>query len=208
VIVDSQAELLPFCLFVNRAFSTIVTLTLATLAICRADGPKVAIVPVISTSGEKWADLTARQISKSNEYLKDQFLKRGFSVVPDTEVTQAMGELKIDFTDEEQQKRATLFDLARKVKADFIIFGVITATDQKKQARVFYRDVEGRADVKVWLLDVLNEKPILSAKTFIGRSGGDRLSFDNKCSDRQIQAPSNAFRDALKDFFAGSPEKK
>lgn len=178
------------------------------MAAARADGPRIALVPTISTSGEKWADLTARQISKSSEFLKEQFLKRGFTLVPDAELTQAMGELKIDFTDEEQQKRSTLFDLAKKVKADFILFGVITATDQKKQDRLFYKDVEGRTDVKIWLLDVAAEKPILSAKTVSGRSGGDRMSFDRKGSDRQIQASANAFRDALKDFFLAYPEKK
>jgi hypothetical protein len=182
-------------------------LLVASAAVARSQAPRVALVPVLNLSGEKWEELKARQISKSNEFLRTEFAKRGFSVVPDAELTQAIGELKIDFTDEEQQKRSTLFELGKKLNADYILFGVITATEQKKQDRAFYKDVEGRADVKVWFLDVRGEKPLLSAKTVTGRSGGNRMSFDNKGSDRQVQASANAFRDALKEFFLAHPAK-
>jgi hypothetical protein len=117
-----------------------------------------------------------------------------------------MDELKIDFSDEEQQKRATLYELGKKLNADYILLGVITHTEQKEFNRTLYKDIEGRTDAKIWFLDVKGEKPILSAKTVTGRSGGNRITL--KPSDRQIQAAANAFRDALKEFFIGYPERK
>ncbi|MFZ4506839.1 MAG: hypothetical protein ACOYON_03990 [Fimbriimonas sp.] len=166
--------------------------------------PSVAIVPIQNLSGEKWEALKQNQINKSEEYLRDQFGKRGFSLVPKTDLRDAIAELKIDFTDEEQQKRSVLFDLAKKVKADYIIFAVITETNQAQRDRTFYTDIEGKASVKIWLLNAQKETAILSAKTFVGRSGGNRLG-DGKGSERQIQAAANALRDGLKDFFTDFP---
>jgi hypothetical protein len=178
---------------------------LASAAIAGAlDRPRVVVVPILNLSGEKWEELKAKQSAKATEFLTEQFTRRGFDLVPPQDVKGAIDELKLDFTDEEQQKRATLFDLGKKLNADYILLGVITHTEQKEFQRVLYKDIEGRTDAKIWFLDVRREKPILSAKTFTGRSGGNRVTL--KPSDRQIQAAANAFRDALKEFFTAFPE--
>jgi TolB-like protein len=178
---------------------------LASAALAGAlDRPRVAVVPILNLSGEKWEELKAKQSAKATEFLTEQFTRRGFDLVPPQDVKGAIAELKLDFTDEEQQKRATLFDLGKKLNADYILLGVITHTEQKEFQRVLYKDIEGRTDAKIWFLDVRGEKPILSAKTFTGRSGGNRVTL--KPSDRQIQAAANAFRDALKEFFIAFPE--
>lgn len=170
--------------------------------------PRVAILPVLNQSGEKWEALKTNQVSKAEEYLSDQFGKRGFDIIPRSEVQSKLVDQKIDLTDEEQQKRSTLFELAKAVNADYIVFAMITGTGQTQRNRILYVDVEGWCDTKVWLLDVAKQIPIVSAKTFKGRSGGNRMSFDNKGSDRQIQASANALRDALADFFKSFPENK
>lgn len=192
----------------RRIFVTLTALAaLASAAVASAfDRPRVVVVPVLNLSGEKWEELKAKQATKSNEYLAEQFTKRGFDLVPATEVKGAIDDLKIDFSDEEQQKRATLYELGKKLNADYILLGVITHTEQKEFNRTLYKDIEGRTDAKIWFLDVKGEKSILSAKTFTGRSGGNRITL--KPSDRQIQAAANAFRDALKEFFVGFPEGK
>lgn len=192
----------------RRIFVTLAVLAaLTSAAVASAfDRPRVVVVPVLNLSGEKWEDLKTKQATKATEYLSEQFTKRGFDLVSAPDVKSAMDELKLDFSDEEQQKRATLFELGKKLNADYILLGVITHTEQKEFNRTLYKDIEGRTDAKVWFLDVRGEKPILSAKTFTGRSGGNRITL--KPSDRQIQAAANAFRDALKEFFVAYPERK
>lgn len=170
------------------------------------DAPKVAFLPIQHLSGEKWEDLKRKQIDKGHQYLVNEFKSRGFEVVSADAVKQAVEQSGIDLSDEENHKRATLFDLGKKLNVDYIFFGVITGTDQKKQDRNLYKDTEGNCDMKIWLLNVREEKPILSAKVFTGRSGGARLSLDNKGSDRQVQATANAIRDGLKDFFVDFPK--
>jgi len=184
----------------------LVLLAAASLASATVAKPRVVLVPVLNLSGEKWEELKLKQVAKANEYLQQQFRDRGFEIVSSDEVRRAMDAEKIDFTDEEQQRRAVLFDLGKKLNADYVLLGVITHTEQKQFDRTFYKDIEGRADAKVWFLDVKAEKPIVSAKVFSGRSGGNRMTL--KPSDRQIQAAANAFRDALKDFFKDYPESK
>lgn len=182
------------------------TLATKTDASARSGRPKVVVVPILNQSGEKWTELRDKQIAKATEFVYEQFGRRGFDLVPALDVKEATEALKIDFTDEEQQKRATLFELGKKLDADYILFGVITHTEQKEFERALYKDIEGRTDAKIWFLDVRGQKPVLSAKTFTGRSGGNRITL--RPSDRQVQAAANAFRDGLKEFFKDYPESK
>lgn len=170
--------------------------------------PKVAIIPLLNQSGEKWEELKSNQIKKATEYLTTEFGKRGFDLIPAEKVRAAIIEKKLDFEDEENQRKAVMYDLGKTLEADYVFFAVITQTDQKKQKRVFYHDTEGEATGKVWFLDVKAEQPIVSGKTFVSRSGGERLSFDHKGSDRQIQAAANVMRDALAEFFKSHPISK
>jgi hypothetical protein len=164
-----------------------------------AVNPTVVLVPTVNTSGEKWEDLRKKQGDKIDVYLRKEFSKRNFDVISELDVANAMKTLKFDFSDEEQQKRAFLFDLAKELKANYVYLPVIQNTEQKQQDRDLYTDKEGRTDLKIWFLDAEAQKPILSAKIYIGRSGGFRLTL--KPSDRQIQAAENAVRDSLKDVW-------
>lgn len=182
-------------------------LTLITIC-CRAEGPSIAFLPIQHLSGEKWQELKDKQIKKGHEYLVGEFESRGFLIKDAESIKRALDDAEIDLTDEENHRRAVLFDLGKKLEVDYIFLGIITDTDQKKQKRALYEDTEGVTDVKMWLLDVKNNRPIISAKVFSGRSGGARLSLDNKGSDRQIQATANALRDGLKDFLKDYPVRK
>ncbi|MBV6457188.1 MAG: hypothetical protein HONBIEJF_00295 [Fimbriimonadaceae bacterium] len=187
--------------------SVLVSISLAVTAGAFAiNAPKVALLPIQHLSGEKWEELKRKQIDKGHQFLASEFKARGFEVVSADAIKQALENSEIDLTDEENHKRAVLFELGKKLDVDYIFFGVITGTDQKKQDRNLYRDTEGSCDMKMWLLNVRDEKAILSAKVFTGRSGGARLSLDTKGSDRQVQATANALRDGLKDFFVDYPK--
>lgn len=172
----------------------------------RREFPRIAVLPIFNIAGEKWQELKDKQIMKGQEYLQTEFGKRDFDIVGAELVNKTLDSMKIDLTDEEQQRRSVLFDIGKKLDADYLVFAIITETSQKKQMRALYMDTEGQTTVKLWLLDLKDEKPLISAKTFVGRSGGNRLSIDNKGSDRQIQATANALRDALKEFLSKYPE--
>jgi hypothetical protein len=171
----------------------------------RSSSPSIAILPVLNTAGEKWQELKDRQRAKGDEYLADEFGKRGFAVVNAATVKSDIEQQKLDLTDEEQQKRETLYGIADRLHADYVVFVVITNTDQKLIQQILASKREGWADIKVWLLDAAHHTQILSAKTLRGNSGGGFFAGVDKGSDRQVQAVVNGLRDALKDFFKPFP---
>lgn len=162
-------------------------------------GPRVAMIPTLNLSGESWNDLMTRQNERINSYLSSEFTKRRFRLVDSADLADAVREMKLDLRDEENHRRAVLLDLARKVEADYIYFNVVTFTDQKTHDRDNYTDREGRTDVKIWFLETKTERAIYSGRTFVGRSGGMRVTL--RPSDRQLQAGVNAVRDAIQPFF-------
>jgi hypothetical protein len=185
-----------------------VAMATAGAANAQNSGPKVAIIPIQHMSGEKWEELRNNQVAKGMEHLREEFTKRNFNLIPDTAVSAAIQELKIDLTDEEQHRRAVLLDIANKVNADFIYFGVITHTSQHMTNNLLSQKRRGLTTVKMWFLDVKNGKAILSAKSVQGESSSGTLGGTwGKGSDRQIQATANAIRDGLADFFKEYPVK-
>jgi hypothetical protein len=161
--------------------------------------PTVAFIPGLNLSGEKNKDLMQRQTEKVSKFLTREFSKKGYNVVSEATVMEAIKSLKIDLTDEEEYRKANFFAIAKQVKADYIYVPVIVNSEQKQQDRDLYTDREGRTDVKAWFLDVKEEKAVFSGKIFIGRSGGLRLTL--RPSDRQVQAAENAVSESLKEAW-------
>ncbi|MEI7578261.1 MAG: hypothetical protein WCK51_15340 [Armatimonadota bacterium] len=159
----------------------------------------IAFIPGLNLSGEKNKDLMQRQSEKVAKFLSREFTKKGYQVVPEASVLEAIKALKIDLTDEEEYRKANFFALAKEVKADYIYVPVIVNSEQKQQDRDLYTDREGRTDVKAWFLDVKEEKAVFSGKLFIGRSGGLRITL--RPSDRQVQAAENAVSESLKEAW-------
>lgn len=197
----------------------------------------VALIPVLNLSGEKWEDLKLKQVAKGDEFLRETFSARGFKVVDPALLTGKIEDLKIDLTDEEEQKRATLYRIGRAVGADLIVCALITDTDQSVHRFLDLDDPalacctspdgilpsigdlanrlldpflparkEGKVKIKLWLLDVKREVPILSAKTAEGRSTGGYFAFLDKGSKHQVIAVANALGDLLKGFLKDYPE--
>ena len=169
------------------------------------DSTTVAIVPLINASGEKDSNFKARQIESGLNYLTKAFTDRGFKLTEQTAIAKAIGDLKIDLNDEENHNKATLYKLGKEVNADLIVFAVITSIEQHMENKVFVVTKEGRATVKMWLLDVKNETPLLSAVTKQGKSGGPGFADFKKGSDEIIHAVANGERDLLKEFFKPYP---
>jgi 2-keto-3-deoxy-galactonokinase len=177
--------------------ATLLAMTL--LAQAQAPAPTIAFIPGLNLSGEKNKDLMRRQSERISGYLNKEFSKKGFNVVPEATVLEAIKTLKIDLEDEEEYRKANFFAIAKEVKADYIYVPVIVNSEQKQQDRDLYTDREGRTDVKTWFLDVKNEKAIISAKMFLGRSGGLRIVL--RPSDRQVQATENAVSESLREVW-------
>ena len=170
--------------------------------------PSVAVLPVVNVAGENWELLKARQSNVCNAYLRDQFTVRGFHISPADANLSEMKREGIDFSDDEQQRRAILFQLGHALHVDYIVLAVITDTRASTNSHVIYSDSVGHASAKIWVLDVAHEKVVLSGRKIDSESGGSRLSYDNRGSDRQVQAAVNTLRDGLKDFLASWPVEK
>lgn len=163
---------------------------------------KVAILPVLNTSGEKWKELRARQEKAAADWLRDSFKKRGFLVMEDADVAKAITSLGIDFTDEENIARANVLEVGKSVQADLVHLTVIT--DTRQDGANFLESGYGVSTVKSWLVDVKSGKPIFSARSNTARSA--RAS--HRTSDRQVWAIPLALSDTFKEFFKGYPEIK
>jgi hypothetical protein len=163
---------------------------------------KVALLPVLNRSGEKWQELKDKQVTRAQQELTWEFQERGFAVIPTEAVTGAVKELGINLDDEEEYKRETLYKVGKKVGADLVAFVIITDTSQKVVSRVFVVQKHGIAKIKAWLVDAKAESPIFSAKVLEARSQTGVLAPGlQKGSDRQIQAAIDAVRDAFKEFM-------
>ncbi|MBM3495253.1 MAG: hypothetical protein FJX72_13165 [Armatimonadetes bacterium] len=162
----------------------------------------VAVVPAVNASGEKWEELKLKQCGVVNDWLLKHLPAAGYTVADDMAVADAVRTLGADLNDAQTHMADDLADVGRKCGAEFVVFCSVVFTEQKEQRRMWFKDKEGRTDVRVWLVDAKAGKSVIGGKTFVGRSGGNRLSLDNKGSDRQIQAAANAVRDALKEFVA------
>lgn len=170
-----------------------------------ASGPRVAVLPVVNEAGQNWEQLKARQTNVCNAYLHDQFARRGFRITPADAVLSEMKREGIDFSDDEQQRRAILFQLGHALNVDYVVLAVITDTRASVNSHVIYSDAVGHASAKIWVLDVAHEKPVMSGRRIDSESGGTRLGYDNRGSDRQVQAAVNTLRDGLKDFLGQWP---
>ena len=181
---------------------------MATGCVAFASTPSVAVLPVVNVAGENWEQLKARQSNVCNAYLRDQFTARGFHIIPADAILSEMKHEGIDFSDDEQQRRAIMFQLGHALHVDYIVLAVITDTRASTNSHVIYSDSVGHASAKLWVLDVAHEKVVLSGRKIDSESGGSRLSYDNRGSDRQVQAAVNTLRDGLKDFLASWPVDK
>lgn len=194
----------------HNRFSTVI-LAAALAAVVQASDfspktTKVALVPVLNSSGESWAEAKSAQAKRGDEELRALFEERDFQLVPDAEVASAISTLKIDLSDEEQQKRDTLYRLGDRVGADIVVFVVITAVDQRKVAKFLVTSTEGKAKMKGWVVDAKKKAAILSAKVFEGDSkSGGLLEIGEKGSSRKQLAVANGLRKGLDEFLKSYP---
>lgn len=169
---------------------------------------KVAILPSLNTSQEKDAKQRDAQREAVDKALAEAFAARGFVVLDSTAIQNALASTKIDLADEENQKRANLFEIGRACGADIVVFVNITNVAQALHANFFVANREGTAALKTWVLETEGEKAPLSAKILSSKSGGSYFAELDKGSSRIVRACVNAVRQGLADYLKPYPVTK
>ena len=118
-------------------------------------------------------------------------------------VTQALADTKTDLSDEENYRRDSFYKVAKAAGGDLVVFVLITDSRTDKKTSLFKGDeLQGRAKIKMWLLDAKNEQAILSAVTKEGKAAGaSKLFATNEGTDRRANAAGNAVKEQLEEFF-------
>ena len=161
----------------------------------------------------KDAPLQERHSAKAREELATLFTGHGFRLADDDAVQKEIAGDKIDLSDEENQRRAVFYQIGKAVHADLVVFVIIESVSRhNKSNSILGQQKEGKALLKLWLVDADREQPILNAVQHEGKAAS------NAFMDNQIGADTNGYTrytiravghgldDILKDFFKPYPE--
>lgn len=186
----------------------------------------VAILPVIKKEdandkkeagkdGAKDAPLQERHVVKAREELATLFSGHGFRLADDAEVQKAITAQKLDFSDEENQRRAVFYQVGKAVHADLVVFVIIESVSRHNKSNSFLgQQKEGKALLKLWLVDANREQPLVNAVQHEGKAASNAF-MDNQIgadtngySRYTIRAVGHGIDDILKDFFKPYPETR
>ena len=175
----------------------------------------VAILPVISKEDSAVEALKDRHITKAEEELAAEFTRHGFKIADDTAVRKAISDQKIDLSDEENQRRAVFYQLGAAVHADLVVFVVIESVSRHNKSNSFLgQQKEGKALLKMWLVDADKQQPIINAVQKEGKAASNAF-LDNQIGPDTngytrftIRAVGHGIDDMLSGFLKPYPEVK
>jgi hypothetical protein len=146
---------------------------------------KVAVLPAVDLRGNQGSKESAGSCRILNNELSARFRQRGFVVVPPEDVAQAMTRLNADLADDEQRKRARMFEIGKAANADLVVFATIESVEQSGGSMLYYGMSNGRqvATIKIWLLDVGAGKPLLSAQARDGKGNDNSGALKSAVGD-------------------------
>ncbi len=134
---------------------------------------KVAVLPVISLTGEQWEKLRQSQIDSVYTESKSLFIKRGFSILDKDIVNTAITDLKVDLTDDSQNYKDSLYQIGLKVGADIVVFVTITDSTQTERQKdpnnIFDDEKEGQARIRLWIIDIENNIAVQNGIRYIAK---------------------------------------
>ena len=173
----------------------------------------VAILPIISTEDSKVDALKDRHITKGQEELTAEFTRCGFKIADDASVQKALTDQKIDLSDEDNQRRAVFYQIGAAVHADLVVFVVIESVSRhNKSNSLFGQQKEGKALLKMWLVDADKQQPIINALQKEGKAASNAF-LDNQIGPDTngytrytIRAVGHGIDDMLADFFKPYPD--
>lgn len=160
---------------------------------------QVLVLPVINTTGEKWADLKAKICEEGGKTLVKELTDRQLGVFPSVDVRRLLEDSKLDLQDEENWRREVFFTLGEKSGSEFVVFIAVTSATQRHRVNLFSDVPEGEVTIKCWVLNVKDRKPLLSAKQIIAKARAKtNLVGEAKGSAAQVEATRRAIREAIK----------
>lgn len=186
-----------------KVFSVSV-LSLLLLGSALAQSPKVLLLPVQNTTGEKWEELRTKLNERVSNQLQKAFGERGFTTLSGEPVQKAIEDEKIDFTDEENHRKDLMYRVGDRLQADYVVFVVITHNGQKTRENLFSTVKEGEVTIKYWLLDAKKREAIASAKSETAKA---RPAAFGKGSDQQLTAADRVVVAAFRPFLEKFPVK-
>ena len=162
----------------------------------------VAVLPCIDRTGEKEKDWRDRQAAGGYRNLVELFAERGFIIADRAAVTKAIADTGVDLNDEEEYRRENFIKIGKALNADIVVFTYVMATSEDRKSQGFFslkdREIQGRATVKTWVVDVKNEKKILSADVREGKAAGaSKLFGNNEGRWRRVNAIGGALKEQL-----------
>ena len=187
-------------MFSARTSVSVISMMLFAASALAAD-PKVAVIPFVNVSGEKWVELRDEVTARVSSTFEDELSYRRVAIVPKSEITSAVAESKVDWSDEENWNKKNMYDVARKVGAKYVVFVAVTKQEQRTRQNFLVSTPEGEVEVKVWVLDAELEKPVINGKVFRDKARPSSWLGVAKGSDQQKTAADRVARSSLRDFW-------
>jgi TolB-like protein len=158
---------------------------------------RVAILPVVNASGEKDGAQAEKQARAASDELNKQFASRGFTVVDDKAVSDAIAGAGIQLTDEEQRSSASYLRIGADAKADLVVMVVIEKVSQKINRSFFTVAFEGRARITLAAYDVKKSAPFIKTTVKEVKAGAGEIVATTKGSANILAACGKAVREVL-----------
>ena len=170
----------------------------------------IAIMPVVDRSGEKVVERRKRQEETGYYNACELFVEHGFKLADPDAVVKAIKDLDLDLQDEESYRRENFYKVAGATNADLVLFVEVMSTGEDRKKRGIFSDkeeIQGKAEVKIWLLDARRKKAIFSALRKEGKAAGvSKVFATNEGTQRRANAVANAVKEQLEAFINAYPK--
>lgn len=175
----------------------------------------VAVLPVLNQTKGGWDDLKDREDEKGEQELVKHFQECGFPLVDDAQITRSLSALGMDPQTFARQfpealiKSDALSKIGKAANARLVALLVITDARSGSHFSLFGNfHKEGGATVKLWLVDVAENRAILTEVTKSSKSsgaGGFLQMAGTGGSSLSLRAIGGATSAALSDFIKHYP---
>lgn len=169
------------------------------------DETRVVLLPVANVSGEKDAKQRSLQAENGKRELVKRFAERGFRLAEPRTIRRALDDLHADLSGEERLRREELERVGRALEADLAVYVEITDVSQQLNQNLFSKTREGKAKIRMWILDVARGAPLLNGVVLEGSSTGGHFGELEKGSRRIVLAVANGIRHLLEPILKPYP---
>jgi len=171
---------------------------------------RIAIVPFLDLSGERQEEKDEYRKTALSE-VEERCLRYEIAFVPADELERAMAALKMSPKDEEDRTKSRLGELAKQVKARYVVTGTIHDAKSEIKQRGSLGDARktGQAKVQFRVLDVeaglWDENKELTA-TSTARAGAFSSNLFTRANKLRVKAVRDATKKAMAAFLEPYPK--